>query len=148
MLGDLVLVQVAKRLGGGVHYQRALVIDDANVIQRDDSRKLRHIAGECSHIMISACHLHRDRQFGVEIGHPLARRRPEELELQPAAKPRLVDVGQQRVHFTLVRQLLEQRAERLLDLLELLNIELEVDRLGLLFGVRNAELRFLILRAV
>ena len=61
-----------------------------------------------------------DRQLGVEVGHVLLRGRPEQLELQPAAEARLVDVGQQRVHLGPVGQLLQQRAERLLDLAQLL----------------------------
>src|SRR6185295_16866285 len=69
-------------------------------------------------------------------------------ELQAAAQPRLVDVGQERVHLRLVGELLQERAERLLDLLQLLDVDVVVDRLRLLRGVLLLQLDLFLLRAV
>ena len=77
----------------------SLLIDD--VVQRDDPRQLRDVARERAHVVVVAGDPDVDRQLGVEIGHPLLRRRLEQLELQAAAEARLVDVGQQRVHLAL-----------------------------------------------
>src|SRR6185312_15127509 len=52
----------------------------------------------------------------------------EEVEGEAASEARLVDVDQQRVHLALVGQLLQERAEGLLDLHALLLVGLEVHR--------------------
>jgi hypothetical protein len=62
----------------------------------------------------------------VELGEVLGGRRLEELELQPAAEARLVDVDEERVHLALVGQLLQERAKGLLDLGALLLVRLQV----------------------
>ena len=67
--------------------------------------------------------------------------RLEQLELQAAAEARLVDVGQQRFHLGLVRQLLEHGAEGLLDVGQLLAVSLQVDRLALLVEELVAQAR-------
>ena len=80
--------------------------------------------------MISAGDLHLNRHLGVEIvNHVVARL--EQLEQQAAAKASLVDVGQQRVHLRLVRQLPKQCTELPVDVGKLLLVRFQVDRLGL-----------------
>ena len=90
------------------------------------------------HVVVAADY-RSERQFGVEIFHDFARRL-EQLELQPAAETRLIDVHQQRVHLRLVRQLLQQRAERVVDFAQLLAVKIKVDRLLFLALVLVLEL--------
>jgi hypothetical protein len=63
----------------------------------------------------------------------------EQLELQPAAQTRLVDIGQQRFHLRAVRQLLQHRTERLFDVGQLFAVGLQVDGLALLIQERGAQ---------
>src|SRR6185369_4638555 len=46
LLGELFLVEVAERLRDRVHREDALVVLYCDVIERDDARKLRHVARE------------------------------------------------------------------------------------------------------
>ena len=119
----------------------SLLIDE--IVQRHDARQLGDVARERAHVMVGAGDLDLDRQLGVELFHLLLLRGLEELELQAAPEAGLVDVGQQRVDLGAVGQLLHQRAEGLLDLVQLLHVELEVDRLGLLLRVLVLELDLL-----
>ena len=89
-----------------------------------------------------------DRKLRVEVGRLFACRRFEQFKLQPAAEPRLVDIGQQGVHFRLVWQLLQERSERLLDFMQLLDVELEIDRFRLFGRVLVPERDLLGLRAI
>ena len=93
--------------------------------------------------MIAAGHLYRDRPLGVELARDFRGRGPEELELQPAAEPRLVDVDEQRIHLRAVRQLAQERAELRIDLAQLLPVQIQIDRLLLLVEVLVLEPRFL-----
>src|SRR6266536_2499386 len=148
LLGNLVFIEVAERLGNRVHGQRSLVVRDSDVVKRHDSGKLRDVAREGAHVMITSGDFDADREFGVEIGQPLLGRRLEQLELQAAAEASLIDVGQQRVHLRLVGKLLEQCAEGLFDLAQLLDIQLKVDGLGLLRRVRVSELDLFSLHSI
>src|SRR5262249_9814313 len=85
--------EVTEGLGHRVHRQRALVVDDAQVVERDDAWQLRHVARERAHVVVAARDLHVDRKLGVEVGHPLLRGWLEQLELQPSAEPGLVYVS-------------------------------------------------------
>ena len=76
--------------------------------------------------MITTRDLQCDRQFRVIVlHHQLAR--PEQVELQAAAQPSLVDVGEQGIHFRLAGQLLFQQVHVLHHLGALLLQLLEAD---------------------
>ena len=93
--------------------------------------------------MIAAADLELNGQLRIELRHRLGGGRLEQLELQTAPQPSLVDIGQQRVHLGLARQLLEERAERFLDVFELLAVGIQIDRLALLLEERLAQLSLL-----
>jgi len=75
-----------------------------------------------------------DRQLGVEVREPLLHGGLEQLEHETPPEAGLVDVGQQGVDLGPVGQLLHQRAERLLDLRQLRDVQVVVDGLGLLLA--------------
>ena len=97
--------------------------------------------------MIATGHLDGDGQFGVIVlDHHLAG--AEQLELQAAAETRLVDVGQQGVHFRLARQLLLQLRHVLFHLRFLLAQLRQVYGLGELAPIVGLERGFLAVLSV
>src|SRR5438132_1394861 len=92
-------VQITEGLRRDVHDERAVFSSrQPDIIQGDDARELSDIARKLPHIVIAARELQRDRQLGIELALGLCRSRPEQLELQAAAEPSLVDVHEQRAH--------------------------------------------------
>src|ERR1700733_640215 len=141
--GDLVLIQITVRLGGQLQGElvvRVLVYrGDLDVVQRDDARQGRDPADELPELVIAARETDLDGQLGVEI-LLLFGLRLEQLLLEAGREARLRDVDQQVGNFRLAGQLPQQRAERALDVIQLLLIEIEVDRLGMLGAELLAQL--------
>ncbi len=109
--------------------------------------KLGNVARERADVVIVAGELDGDRQFRVELRRIFLLGRTEQFELQTATQPGLIDVGKQRLHLRLVRQLLEHFAEGFLDFGQLLAISLEIHRLLLLVQEGGTQLLFLVARA-
>jgi len=114
------------RWRGDIHRQCLRIFcragGDRHVIQRDDARQLADVARECPHVVVGAGDLERDGPLSIELAGDFAGRRAKELELQAAAKPRLVDVDEQCVHLRAIGQLAQQRAELRIDLAQLLPV--------------------------
>jgi hypothetical protein len=118
---------------------------DAHVLQGDDARQVGHVGREGAHVVVAARHADGDGQFGVVV-LDLDLAGAEQLELQAAAQAGLVDVGQQRVHLGLARQLLFELGHVLLHLQLLLAQLAQVDRLRQPVAVGFLERGFLLAR--
>src|SRR5690606_6368537 len=120
---------------------------DRDVVQRHDSGQSRDAGDEIPELVITAGQPDLDRQLGVEVPLDLAEGL-EQLLLETRAEPRLGDIDQQARHLRLARKLPEHRAERALDLGELLLVGVEVGGLALLLVERRAKLLLLELRSL
>ena len=135
LLSDLFLLQIAEGLGCGIQGQdTVLTRHNRDVIQGHDARQLGDIGRESTKIVIAAIDLHCNRQFGIEL-FDLLGARAEEIELQPTTEASLVHFDQQGLHFRFVWQLLEQCAERAIDLRELFYVEVKIEGLALFVQV-------------
>ena len=101
---------------------------DDQVVQRHDARQAGDVGGEGADVVVATAHSNGDRQLGV-VFLRLGLARDELLYDEAAAKARLVDVGQQRVHLGLAGQLLLELRDVALDLFLLPLQRLEVDGL-------------------
>lgn len=134
------LVEITIGARRGIHGQHVLVLlrRHAQVVERDDAREARNIGRKRTHVVITTGHPHSNRQLGVVILDDHLPR-TEQFELQAATESGLVDVRQQRVHFSLARQLLLEQRDVLLHLLALLLQQIEVGSLGYLLLVVGLE---------
>src|SRR5690606_18820526 len=104
-------------------------------------------ADEAADLVVAAGVADADRQLGVEVALDLAHRL-KELLLEPGGEPGLRDVDEQARDLGLPGQLPQHRAERALDLGELLPISVEVRGLALARLERRAQILLLALRAL
>src|SRR5882724_3742022 len=149
--GYFFVVQIAVGLGGQVHLQLVeactgpLHHSDFHVMQRDDARERRDVADELAKLVVTTGEADLDRLLGVEILLYFVVGL-EQLLVEGRGEPRLRDIHQHAVDLGLAGELAQHGAEGLLDVRQLLLVDVEIGRLGVLGPELVAQLLFLVLQ--